>query len=65
VAGWIRAPFGEERGLALRADLDQLMNEAIIPERARTLASAEADRERAAASLRAAWEAVKREWPNK
>ena len=65
VAGWIRAPFGEERGLALRADLDQLMNEAIIPERVRTLASDDADRERAAASLRAAWEAVKREWPNK
>jgi hypothetical protein len=65
VAGWIRAPFGEERGLALRADLDQLMIEAIIPERVRLLASTDADRERAAAALRTAWEAVKRDWPNK
>ena len=65
VAGWIRAPFGEERGLALRADLDQLMTEAIIPERVRVLASTDADRERAAAALRTAWEAVKRDWPNR
>jgi len=65
VAGWIRAPSGEERGLALRADLDQLMIEAIIPERVRVLAATEADRERAAAGLRGAWEAVKKDWPNK
>lgn len=65
VAGWIRAPFSEERGLALRADLDQLMNEAIIPERVRLLASTDVDRERAAAALRAGWETVKRDWPNK
>jgi hypothetical protein len=65
VAGWIRAPSGEERGLALRADLDQLINEAIIPERVRLLASTDADRERAAAALRTAWETVKRDWPNK
>jgi tetratricopeptide (TPR) repeat protein len=65
VAGWIRAPFGEERGLALRADLDQLMTEAIIPERVRVIASTDADRERATATLRSAWEAVKRDWPNK
>jgi hypothetical protein len=65
VAGWIRAPFSEERGLALRADLDQLMIEAIIPERVRVLAASDADRERAAAGLRSAWEAVKKDWPNK
>jgi tetratricopeptide (TPR) repeat protein len=65
VAGWIRAPFGDERGLALRADLDQLVIEAIIPERVRVLASADADRDRATAALRGAWEAVKRDWPNK
>jgi tetratricopeptide (TPR) repeat protein len=65
VAGWIRAPFGEERGLALRADLDQLVIEAIIPERVRVLASTDPDRERAAAALRTAWEAVKRDWPNR
>ena len=65
IAGWIRAPFGDERGLALRADLDQLVTEAIIPERVRVLASSDADRERATAALRSAWEAVKRDWPNR
>jgi tetratricopeptide (TPR) repeat protein len=65
VAGWIRAPFGEERGLVMRADLDQLVTGAIIPERARLLASSDPERERVTASLRAAWEAVKRDWPNK
>jgi tetratricopeptide (TPR) repeat protein len=65
VAGWIRAPFREERGLALRADLDQLVTEAIIPERVRALASTDADRERVAEALRAAWDGVKKEWPTK
>jgi hypothetical protein len=41
------------------------MIEAIIPERARVLASTDADRERAAAALRTAWEAVKKDWPNR
>jgi hypothetical protein len=63
VAGWIAAPLGEEEGRALRADLDQLVLQAIIPERARMTASADADRERAAAALVAAWDGVKRDWP--
>ncbi len=65
VAGWIRAPFAEERGRALRADLDQLVMEAIIPERVRRLASTAVDRERAAGALREAWEGVKKDWPNR
>ncbi len=65
VAGWIRAPFGEERGRVLRADLDQLVLEAIIPERVRAAGSTDAERERAAAALRAVWEGVKADWPNK
>ena len=65
VAGWVRAPLAEERGLALRADLDQLVVEAIIPEWARSLESPGADTEKVTASLRSAWEAVKRDWPNK
>ena len=33
-AGWIRAALGRDRGVALRADLDRLVTQAIIPERA-------------------------------
>jgi len=65
VAGWIRAPLGEDQGRALRADLDQLVLQAIIPERVRLMASADRDRERAAASLRAAWDGVKKDWPTR
>ena len=63
VAGWVSAPLGDDQGQALRADLDQLVLQAIIPERVRAMASTERDRERIAASLRAAWDAVKKDWP--
>ena len=35
LAGWLRASLAEDRGAALRADLDRLVNQAIIPERGR------------------------------
>jgi hypothetical protein len=53
--------MGDDRGQALRADLDQLVLQAIIPERVRVMAAS--DREKAEASLRAAWDAIKRDWP--
>lgn len=62
VAGWVRAPLADDHGAALRADLDRLMLEAIIPERVRQMASTDADRERAAATLRSAWDEVKKDW---
>jgi hypothetical protein len=67
VAGWIRAPFAEDQGRALRSDLDQLVLQAIIPERVRLLAygDRDRDRDRVAASLQAAWEAVKKDWPTR
>ena len=34
IAGWVRASLARDRGAALRADLDRLATEAIIPERA-------------------------------
>jgi hypothetical protein len=37
-AGWVRAPLTPDRGAALRADLDDLMQRAIIPERAKVAA---------------------------
>jgi hypothetical protein len=63
VAGWVRAPLGDDQGKALRADLDQLVLQALIPERVRVLAAGE--RDRADATLRASWEAVKRDWPSR
>jgi len=62
VAGWIMAPLGEDGGRALRADLDQLVLQAIIPKRVQQAASAEKDRERVADSLRAAWDGIKKDW---
>jgi hypothetical protein len=65
VAGWVRAPLAEDKGQTLRADLDQLVTQAIIPERARMLAASDRDRDKAAESMRAAWDAVKKDWPTK
>jgi hypothetical protein len=65
VAGWVRAPLGEDQGQSLRADLDQLVLQAIIPERARAQAAGDRDRERAVESMRAAWDAIKKDWPSK
>lgn len=65
IAGWMRAPLAEDQGRALRADLDQLVLQAIIPERVRLMAAADRDRERAATTLRAAWEGIKKDWPTR
>ncbi len=62
IAGWLRAPLADDRGAALRADLDRLVLQAVIPERVRQLADSDADRERAAAQLREVWEGIKKEW---
>ena len=65
LAGWVRAPLGEDGGRALRADLDQYVLQALIPERVRLMAASDRDRERAATSLRAVWDGVKKDWPPK
>ncbi len=65
VAAWVRAPLTDDGGRALRADVDQLVLQAILPERVRLMASGDADRERVAAALRAAWDGVKKDWPNR
>jgi hypothetical protein len=59
-AGWIRATLAPDRGAALRADLDRLMTQAIIPDRAARLPA----RERRAAQdkLLAEWENFKQVW---
>jgi hypothetical protein len=62
VAAWVRAPLADGQGTGLRADLDRLVLQAIIPERARQLATTDSDRERQAARLRLDWETVKKDW---
>lgn len=59
IAGWVRALLSARRGEALRADLDHLVETAIIPERARTMGP---DRDRAVADLQNQWHAVKANW---
>lgn len=54
-AGWARAPLTADRGAKLRADLDQLVTMAVVPERARAL-------RQSAESLRAEWEQFKDRW---
>jgi hypothetical protein len=60
VAGWIRAMLTPETAAALRSDLDRLMTQALIPERARTRPARE--QPEAAAALRAEWESIKSQW---
>lgn len=59
-AGWIRATLGRDRGIALRADLDKLVTQAIIPDRATRLPARE--RRQAVASMNAEWESFKKIW---
>jgi hypothetical protein len=59
-AGWIRATLGRDRGVALRADLDKLVTQALIPDRAVRLPARE--RQQAAATMSADWEAFKKIW---
>lgn len=56
-AGWVRASLALDRGAALRAELDQLMLIAIVPERARALAQSPDN-------LRLDWEQFKERWRN-
>ena len=59
-AGWIRATLAPDRGAALRADLDRLMLQAIIPDRAARLPQRE--RRQAQATMTAEWETFKAIW---
>jgi hypothetical protein len=63
VAGWIQAPamMPGVRGTTLQHDLDRLMREAIIPERARR-AAPPADPEALKVALAAEWASIKQRW---
>lgn len=59
-AAWIRATLAMDRGVALRADLDKLVLQAIIPDRAARLPPRE--RKQAQAAMTAEWETFKSIW---
>ena len=62
VAGWVRASFSPDDQAAVRADLDRLVLEAIIPDRVRTLLLPSTEVAAAAAGMRSEWELVKQKW---
>lgn len=59
--GWVRAASYGARGEALRADLDRLMQQVILPERALQL-TAEGDPRSALALLEGQWQEFKGKW---
>lgn len=61
IAGWIRASLRPESAKALRDDLDQLVSQALIIERARSRPTREQGD--ALTALRAEWETIKSQWP--
>lgn len=59
-AGWVRARLAGERSASLRADLDKLVLQGVIPDRVRLLPPLE--REASESQLRADWELIKERW---
>jgi hypothetical protein len=59
-AGWVRAPLAGDRGAALRADLDRLVAQGILRDRAASLPVR--DHAQALAGMVAEWEAFKARW---
>ena len=60
IAGWVRARLAGARSASLRADLDKLVLEGIIPDRVR--ATPAERREQAELDLRGEWTVVKERW---
>lgn len=60
IAGWVRARLAGSQSARLRADLDKLMLEGIIPDRVRLLAADQ--RGQAESDLKADWSVVKERW---
>ncbi len=60
MAAWVRASLAPDLGAALRADLDRLVSQGIIPDRAAKLRPP--DPEQAEAGMRSEWDAFKHAW---
>lgn len=61
VAAWVRAPLAGDRRATLRADLDRLVTDAIIPERLRKLGP-QRNTPQAAEAMLAEWQDLKSRW---
>ena len=61
LAGWLRASLTDDRGTGLRSDLDRLVTQAIIPERA-SKQTAKGDAKEAAAAMLNEWNGFKKKW---
>jgi len=60
VAAWVRSTLSPDTTSRLRDDLDRLVTQALIPERARTVAAREP--QEAVAALTIEWELIKQQW---
>jgi tetratricopeptide (TPR) repeat protein len=60
IAGWVRARLAGARSAMLRADLDKLVLEGVIPDRVRAMAADK--RAQAESDLRAEWTIIKERW---
>jgi tetratricopeptide (TPR) repeat protein len=60
IAAWVRAPIAGPRALALRADVDRLVREGLIPDRGKDVP--ESERSARESALRAEWELLKNRW---
>jgi hypothetical protein len=59
IAGWVMSTLEPDTTESLRADLEQLVQQALIPERSRLMAR---DPQQAVSALRADWDLVKQQW---
>lgn len=59
-AAWVRAALHPEGAVSVRADIDKLVTEGIIPERVAALPAR--DRRQALAAMTADWESFKKDW---
>ena len=62
VAGWVRASLSPETSSSVRTDLDRLVTQALIPERARLQAATGLDQQKIASTLTEEWDLVKQQW---
>lgn len=60
LAGWVRALLARDRGVTVRSDIDRLMREAVLPERAARVSPR--DPKAALTSLLGEWDAFKERW---
>jgi hypothetical protein len=62
ISAWVRAASLGPRGVTLRADLDRLMNDVVVPERAKGLTAPGGDARPTLETLKAQWAEHKKRW---